>query len=685
MENMKGQSARKKFAAEIGGTFTDIILFEEVEGKTSLTTLKVASTPEGPEKAVIQGADMLLENWSDTAEMLHGSTVATNAVLERKGVPTAMLVTKGFADTLEILRGDKENIYDLFYQRRESVVPREQVYPVNERLCADGSILVPLDDEEIKMIATELKEMGIKSVGICFLHSYINETHEVRAKRILEEEIPDCIVTASYEILPQFREYERTSTVAITSYIAPVMVRYIESLYAQLQERGFGGEVFITQSNGGIIPMNALRKEVARTLLSGPAAGVTGAVFMAQQLGIEDIITMDIGGTSADVCLVNKGLPLISTNNKIDGSAIAVPMLDIVTVGAGGGSIAWIDEGGMLQVGPQSSGANPGPACYCRGGTDATVTDALVYRGLVRPNHFAGGNYKLDVELSRKAIAGIAERFNSSSDAMAEAISRIVEANTMQAVRLVSTERGYDARNYTMVAFGGAGALMAAPIAEELGMRRVLVPCYAGILSSFGLLVADIVRDYVQTRVSLCGDTAPGEIKDQFESMEKKAASDMDDYGFSKESVTFKYAVDARYQGQAFELQVDFDHLPGSAEEIAESFHKLHHVRYGFNAPQNQVEIVNYRLKAIVPQNNDLLSGMKYDQVSEKEEYTVENVLISGELRPCKFYAWDRLYKDARISGPAVVEDTTSTCYIPAGWVAVLQYNGSLILEKEEN
>ena len=678
-------SVKNKFAAEIGGTFTDIILFQEENGKTQLKTLKVASTPSRPEEAVIEGADKLLKDWSDMSEMLHGSTVATNAVLERKGVPTALLVTEGFSDTLEILRGDKTNIYDLFYQRPEPVVPRNLVYAVHERMNADGQVLIPMEEAELRTIAGQLREQGVKSIGICFLHSYANAQHEMLAKKILEEEIPDGIVTASYEILPQFREYERTSTVAITAYIAPVMVRYIESLYRQLQERDFKGEIFITQSNGGVIPMDALRKEVARTLLSGPAAGVTGAVFMSKQVGIEDIITLDIGGTSADVCLINKGNPLVSTTNKIDGNAIAVPMLDIVTVGAGGGSIAWIDSGGMLQVGPQSAGADPGPACYCRGGTKPTLSDALAYRGLLRPDHFAGGNYKLDPELSKKVIGEIAQKMNVTSDEMAEAICRVMAANTMQAVRLASTERGYDARNYTMVAFGGAGALMAATIADELGMKRVLVPRYAGLLSSFGLLVADIIRDYVQTKVSLCVETSSEDLVCQFGKMREKAEEDMCNYGFRKESLKFQYAVDARYQGQAFELQMDFDDIPTDSEEITKVFHETHHKRYGFNSPQNLVEIVNYRLKCTVPQNNDLLSGMKYEPIPGQSGSSVQKVLMGGQWRDCHFYTWNGLPVDSVLSGPAVIEDETSTSVVPLGWIAKLQHNGSIILEKEEN
>lgn len=673
--------ANRKFAAEIGGTFTDIIYFQEQDGKSLLKTMKIASTPAQPEQAVIEGADRLIGDWKDMGEMLHGSTVATNAVLERKGVKAALLVTEGFADVLEIQRGDKENVYDLFYQRPKPIIPRNMVFPVAERVTADGEVLKALNEDEVRAIAGELRKEEVSSVGICFLHSYAYSAHESRVKEILEEELPGAIITASYEILPQFREYERSSTVAITAYIAPVMVNYIEKLYGELKNRHFRGEIFITQSNGGIIPMGALRKEVARTLLSGPAAGVTGAAFMARQLGVTNIITLDIGGTSADVCLVNRGEPLVSTENKIGGSAIAVPMLDIVTVGAGGGSIAWLDEGGMLQVGPKSAGAVPGPACYGRGGDQATVSDALAYRGFIRPEHFAEGNYPLNVENARTVIGELAGQVQAAPDELAEAIIRIMEANTMQAVRLVSTERGYDARQYTMVAFGGGGGLHAANIAQELGITRVLVPCYAGILSSFGLLVADVIRDYVQTHVSRCAETSSELLREQFVQIRENAVENMVSYGFKRESMVFKYAIDARYAGQAFELQIDFDELPENAGEVAEAFHRLHLARYGCNSPDNEVEIVNYRLKTIIPQNNHLLEEMRYCAVTDKYESSRSPVLIGGKWKDCDFYTWSKLPAEAVIHGPAVVEDDTTTCFIPEHWDGFLQENGSLLLE----
>lgn len=674
----------EKFAAEIGGTFTDIIYLNHDNDGTTVKTLKVASTPSQPELAVIEGADKLVRGWKNMTEMLHGSTVATNAILERKGAVTALLVTDGFADMLEYQRGDKENVYDLFYQRRTPVIPRDMVYAVPERVAASGEILKPLDKDAVREIAKELKEKNVKSVGICYLHSYMFADHERQTKQLLEEYLPGAIVTASYEILPQFREYERGSTIAITAYIAPVMVKYIENLYAELKKRDFDGEIFITQSNGGVIPMKALRQEVARTLLSGPAAGVTGAIFMAKQIGVDNIITLDIGGTSADVCLVNHGIPVVSNDNKIDGSAVAVPMLDIVTVGAGGGSITWLDDGGMLRVGPQSAGAVPGPACYDRGGTVPTVSDSLAYRGFLRPEHFAGGNYPLKVENSRTVIGELAKKMNCTSDQLAEAITDIMEANTMQALRVISTERGYDARQYTLVAYGGGGALHAANIAQELGITQVLVPCYAGILSSFGLLVADIIRDYVQTHLCFCDNTSAQDVAEFFAGIKERAIRDMKSYGFGEAQLKFSYALDVRYTGQASELQVDVDGHSESGADIAEKFHKVHLARYGCNSPENSVEIVNFRLKVVVPQNNEVLKNMRYNTDQTAQAPRHGTVLVEGKWIDCSFYDWKGMRTDRPIHGPAVIEDDTTTCYIPHGWIGKLQANGSMLLNYEE-
>jgi N-methylhydantoinase A len=670
-------AAEQRLAVEIGGTFTDVMVLEPSSGGARIRPLKVFSTPRSPEVGVLEAVDRLQLDWQGVAEFLHGSTVGTNAVIERKGVATALVTTEGFRDLLEIQRGDKENIYDIFYQRPLPLVPRNRVFPIRERMLPDGRPLTPLDEEQVGRAALEMRAAGIQAVAISFLHSYANPAHEQRAKDVIQDVLPDALVLASSEMLPQFREYERTSTTAMGAYVAPIVVGYIETLTNELNKRGFTRRLLITQSNGGLLPASAIRHEVVRTLLSGPAAGVTGACHVARQAGIQDIVTLDMGGTSTDVCLVNGGNPLVTTENKLGGLPIAVPMIDIVSVGAGGGSIAWLDDGGMLRVGPQSAGAAPGPACYGRGGTAATVTDAQLYQGYLRPDHFAGGAYPLYREACQEAIGRLALQGNISSDQASSAITSIVEANMIRAIRLVSTQRGHDPRQYTLVAFGGAGPLHAVKLADELGMTSVLVPRHAGLLSAFGLLVADAVRDYVQTYVSVTGDMGSDVVRRQVERLVARATAEFAGYGFDPNQLVFYPTCDARYQGQAFELSIPLDEPLPSPSDIALRFHDEHKRRYGFSSPSEPVEIVNYRLRTVFPRPlEDWALTARADQPVVAEG----RVLIGGEWQVCPFYERASLPIDYTIVGPAIVEEETSTCYIPPTWKAdVTQHNSLLI------
>lgn len=678
-------TTQRALAAEIGGTFTDVILLEQSDRGTSVRVLKVPSTPSAPENGVLAAIDRLQVDLGSTDAVLHGSTVATNAVLERKGVTTALITTEGFRDLLEIQRGDKENIYDLVYRRPAPLVPREWVYPVYERVSRDGSILIDLDAAQVEQVAHAIRQQGIQAVAICLLHSYANPAHEERVREIIQQVLPDALVLASSDILPQFREYERASTTVMSAYIAPIMVRYIESLKARLEERGFGGRILLTQSNGGIIPPSAIRQEVVRTLLSGPAAGVTGALFVARDVGLADIITLDMGGTSTDVCLVNSGHPSVTTENKVGGLPVAIPMLDITTVGAGGGSIAWLDEAGMLRVGPQSAGAHPGPACFGRGGQQPTVTDAQVYRGLVRSHRFAGGTFPLDVAACTATMERWAAQLGMSPDGAADAITRIVEANMIQAIRVVSTQRGHDPRAYTLVPFGGAGPLHACKLAEELGMAQVLVPSYAGILSAFGLLVADVVRDYVQTRASLAAETAPADVEATLDRLAERAYAELETYGFRRDQIECQPACDARYQGQAFELTLPLEWPLPSPAEIAERFHAAHRARYGHSSPGEPVEFVNYRLRAVVRRSEAVGQEFFFHAPDQaRVEHDFADVTIDGRREPCRFYDRATLPLGFCVAGPAVVEEETSTCLIPAGWQAEVLRNGSLLITREE-
>ncbi|CAH6337471.1 hydantoinase/oxoprolinase family protein [Pantoea agglomerans] len=670
----------QKLAVEIGGTFTDIILFEDDGQQPKLKTLKVPSTPRQPEKGVLAGVDKLDIAWGDMHDVLHGSTVATNAVLERKGVPTALIVTRGFQDILEIQRGDKTNIYDILYQRSQPVVPREWVMSVTERLDVRGEVLTPLAEEEVRDIVPRLLEGGIKAVAICFLHSYQNPAHEDRVRAIIEEMAPEMLVLTSSELLPQFREYERASTASMSAYISPIMSHYVGQLTEKLQERGFGGSLFITQSNGGVLPANAIRREVVRTLLSGPAAGVTGAIYAAERAGIKNIITFDMGGTSTDVCLINDGQPLITTENQLNNLPVAVPMIDIATVGAGGGSIAALDRHGMLHVGPESAGADPGPACYGHGGTYATVTDANVTRGIIRPKTFAGGNFKLDSEASHTVIERLGKDLGMSRAQAAEAITSIVEANMTQAIRLVSTQRGYDPRDYVLVAYGGAGPIHAASVANELGITRVLVPPHAGVLSAFGLLVADIARDYVQTDVSLASDLTPQDFQTKIDALAEKARKEFDAHGFGATELKIFAGLDVRYEGQAFELAISIDPQTVTSELVTARLHEAHQKRYGFAFEGESAEVVNYRLKVVIPRKTKDVSA----HINRTTPVSTDtgSVLLRGEECTTVFCKSETMTLETTIAGPAVLEADTSTCFVPESWNASLLESGSVLLER---
>lgn len=674
-------SRSQRLAVEIGGTFTDIILLEKGKGANALTTLKVPSTPSAPERGVMNGVGDLAIDWPGLKEVLHGSTVATNAVLEHKGVPAALLVTEGFRDILEIQRGDKTNIYDIFYRRPEPVVRREWVMPIRERLSAQGEVLVPLDEDQVCTAARALIVGGIKAVAICFLHSYRNGDHEQRARRIIEEMAPGMLVLASSELLPQFREYERASTAAMSAYISPIMTSYVNRLTEMMRERGFGGRLFITQSNGGVLPSEAIRREVVRTLLSGPAAGVTGAIYAATQVGFKDIITFDMGGTSTDVCLINDGEPLVTTDNQLNNLPVAVPMIDIVTVGAGGGSIASVDRYGMLHVGPESAGADPGPACYGKGGTKACVSDADVARGIIRAKGFADGKFSLDGEAADNALTELGNNLAMSSGEAAEAIARIVEANMTQAIRLVSTQRGHDPRKYTLVAYGGAGPVHAASVADELGMTSVLVPSVAGVLSAFGLLVADISRDYVQTDIVLAADLDPEGFRARVGQLADRARSEFEELGFDPADLVLFPSCDLRYEGQAFELPVSLDLATVSAEEVSRRFHAAHKRRYAYAFDGQSVEVVNFRLKAVIPRKPDQFAATATVAAGEARGER-GTMLHNGQTVPVTFYTFESLPSGSRVVGPAVLEANTFTCLVPENWSARLLEGGSVLLEK---
>ena len=550
-----------KVGAEVGGTSSDLIV--AADDGAILATAKVLSTPGDPADGVLTGLDTFDGLTLSDAELLHGSTVATNAVLERSGAKVGFLVTAGFTDLLELQRQDRESIYELHYRKPAPLVSADLVREVPERIDASGKIVRAVDVDDVAAGLAELVAEGITAIAICLLHSYKNPVHERRLKEMASTLHPGLHVSISSEVVAEFREYERASTTTIDAFVKPVIDRYLGRLEREIVARGLSS-IWMMQSNGGLLPAHYVRQHPARTLFSGPAAGVAGALSIARDAGIQDIVTMDMGGTSTDVCLVAAGEPEVTTEATIARLPIKVPMLDIVSIGAGGGSIVWLDSGRMLQIGPQSAGADPGPASYGRGGSLPTTTDANVLRGLIRPGHFLGGEISLDRQAAEMAFSGLARQTGSPPEALAEDVYRVASSTMANAIRLVSTERGHDPRDYTLVAYGGAGPLHAASVAEELGIGRIVIPPYPGLISAYGLLVGNFQRDFARTDARPLGDSTVDQVRAGFAELTDAALEEVAEQGIETESCHVRLGLDLRYRGQG--LRADRADLAGGAD-----------------------------------------------------------------------------------------------------------------------
>ena len=671
-----------RVGVEVGGTFTDWVL---TEGSRIVRVGKVLSTPAHPDVGVMNALEEAGVGLDQLSALVHGSTIATNVVIERKGAVTALVTTTGFRDVLAIQRQAKQRLFDLFYKHPEPLVPRHRVLEVTEKVAPDGSIRQPLAlDGLLETLDRLIREDGVQSVAVCLLHAYANPTHEEAVERALAERFPGLHVSLSSDVLPRFREYERASTVVMSAYTKPVVDRYLGHLERRLSDGGFTGHLNIIQANGGSVPAPAIRRHAVKMILSGPAAGVVGATAIAADAGFGDIITFDMGGTSTDVCLVNGGEPKITTDYKIAGLPLALPMIDIATVGAGGGSIAAADRGGIMKVGPESAGADPGPACYGKGGTHFTVTDANVVLGLIRPHTFFGGRLQLELDSAHSALRRLAESLRMNPPEAAEGVRRLVNFTMAQAMRLVSIERGHDPRDYTIVAYGGGGPLHAAQLAEELGCAQVLVPYNPGIISAFGLLIADIQQDFLLTRISAAGSATHSLLVEHFGELEGRARREFDSYDVPWSAVERRYFLDMRYIGQAYELTMPVDEFASGQipiEQLTSQFHEFHRQRYGHASSREGVEIVNFRLTALHRSTVQRASGVAS---AARGDVTVETapVRLDGATSPCEFYHRDTLPEGFRIQGPAVVEEATATTFVPKGWTGTVIANRNLILRR---
>ncbi|UCF60355.1 MAG: hydantoinase/oxoprolinase family protein [Anaerolineaceae bacterium] len=661
-----------RIGIDIGGTFTDFVFFDEE--LRAFYTYKVLSNPLNPAQPVLDGLEAL--DLKKPPSIIHGSTIATNALLERKGARTALISTYGFRDVIAIGRQVRSELYDFAAHRPQPLVPEELRLEIKERVDHRGNVITPLNEEGVKDLCESLKNLDAESVAVCLLFSFAYPTHEKTIARVFRE--ADFFVSPSCEILPEFREYERTSTSVINAYVSPIVDRYLQQLKDRLEDVDFR----MMQSNGGSIRASQIRKQAVRSILSGPAGGVVGAFHIAKIAGFENVIGFDMGGTSTDVSLC-AGDIRITNEAEIDGFPIRIPMIDIHTVGSGGGSIAYVDAGGALRVGPQSAGADPGPVCYGLGGTEPTVTDANLVLGRLMPEYFLEGRMSLDSRSAQSALEDLAEQAGisaqsdlSRSQTAALGVIHVVNARMERALRVISVERGHDPKDFTLVSFGGAGGLHAAQLARALGIPRVLIPPTASTLSALGMLTADAVKDYVQT-VMLPGTTAIEKLETLLEPLVDQCLDEFQQEGISKDRIILQKDLDIRYEGQGYELTV-----PLSAE-FEQNFHDSHMQTYSHSSPDSPIEIVNVRLRGIGGVPRPPLPRAPLGTEDPEEAYLGQRpfVLIDGSVSPKPFYRGDQLKPGHVLRGPAIVVYKDTTVFLPVGDRARVDEFFNLVVE----
>lgn len=674
-----------KMAVEVGGTFTDLIW---VDQGGHVGAHKVPTSPGDPAVGVITGLEEALgDRLRELGVVFHGSTVATNAVLERKGCRAGLLTTRGFRDLLITQRQLRTDIYAIVSKKPAPIIPLSRTAEVSERITVNGDIQLPMDEADLTAaVDSLLRDHDLEALAVCFLHAYQNPIHELRARELIRERAPELPVVLSSEVLPTIREYERASTTAIAAALAPLVGRYLAHLEGYLREQDVKAPVFVMQSSGGVLPSAGIRSRPVEMLQSGPAAGVIAAIRIAGRHDDANLITLDMGGTSTDVCLVRDGVAEVNAEREIGGLPVGIPSIDIANVGAGGGSIAWRDEGGMLRVGPRSAGARSGPACYGFGGTEPAITDAVVHLGWIRPHRFLGGRMPLLPDRAEAVLRPLAGAVGQSLTTTAQAIVDVGVAHINGAVRLVSTQRGHDPRSYALYGYGGMGPLVGALVAEEMGIRRVVVPPHPGLFSALGLLVADLERTYRQTSISWLSDDAIPVILSVFARLRADAEAEFAGYGYDAAQVEISCQLEMRYRGQGFELlaPVDLDLVvQEGAAYLASAFQAVHQSRYGTRHPGGVIEVVTYRLVGRIPADRSVLDHLYRSGSTAQPDAEQRSVTFRGQTQPCAFLWRESLPAGFTTPGLAIVEEATATTLVPPGWSLTVAPSGALVLEKE--
>ena len=652
-----------RIGVDTGGTFTDVLRLDE----RGLQVCKIRSTPHDPAQAILSGIAQLMGDVrpGEVGEVIHGSTVATNALLEGKGARVALVTTKGFEDALRIGRQTRAELYNFQVKPRRHLIADGLTFSVAERIAADGSIVEPLRDEDVLALIESMRELNVDSVAVCLLHSYANPAHE----RLLAAALTQAgfTVSASHEIVPEYREFERWSTTAVNAYVTPVMANYLTALEDALGTT----PLRIMQSNGGSISAERAKAAAVHTLLSGPAAGVIGAQAIAAASGYERIITFDMGGTSTDVSLID-GAIATTMESEVAGLPVRLPMFDIHTVGAGGGSIVFIDAGGALRVGPRSAGADPGPACYGQGEA-LTVTDANLLLGRLDPQYFLGGLMALDQARAQGIAGALASQLNLSLPALLEGVVRIANANMVRAVRAVSVERGFDPRDFALLAFGGAGGLHACEMADMLDIATVLVPEHAGVLSALGTLLADATRDYSLTSLKATTQVTEADLNARFAPLIAQALADLSAQGFASADSRTELALDVRYQGQSYEITVPF------TSGFEEQFHRMHAKLYGYANPARPTEIVHLRVKAIGRTAKPSIPRANASPRPLPQPFALRPARFKGRNHTTAIYHRDQLAPGMSGHGPAIIAGAQATSAIPPGFAFTIDAIGTLV------
>ncbi|MBA3476210.1 MAG: hydantoinase/oxoprolinase family protein [Actinobacteria bacterium] len=681
-----------RLAVDIGGTFTDATLIDEETGSVSIA--KVLTTPVDPSEGFMRAVERVLAGAGVEAGqvgfVVHATTVATNAIIEGKIARSGFVTTEGFRDLLEIARQVRPSLYDTQFEKTKPLVPRDRAVTVRERLGPAGKVLTPLDDGSVREAAAVLRREEVESVAVCLLHAYVNPEHEQRVSAILAEELPGVPVSLSAEVAPEFREYLRASTTVINAVIRPVIERYLERIEQRLADAGIEAKLLVMQSSGGVFSSEAARTRPVFMVESGPAAGVIASAHLGETLGRPDILSFDMGGTTAKVGLIQGGKPSVTKDYNVGGHASAgigglslsgypvrTPVVDLVEIGAGGGSIAWVDSGGLLRVGPESAGADPGPVCYRNGGTEPTVTDANVVLGRLNPSYFLGGEIGLDVEGARRAIEErCAKPLGLDVTEAANGIVEIANAAMVNALHLISVQRGYDPRDFVLAGFGGAGPVHANALMRDAEMPTLLIPRSPGIFSATGLLTTDLKRDVAVTIMRRLDELDPAEAETTFAELEDAGRQELEREGIAGDAIEFARQIDLRYVGQSYELTIP------AGDGLLERFHAEHDRTYGFAAPAEPVEVVSLRLTSVglivKPPPRPLEAGSRTEPKERRPVYFAE----SAGYVDCPVYDRYVLRGGATFAGPAVVEELDATTVVHPGFNVQVDDVGNLVIER---